>query len=81
MRSETAIPRALSIHQMYLPKSMPRRMSREAMESLRWCQPSAMSDWDSIFLPAQMENSASASLRTTETANTTIAGELKDAAA
>ena len=73
MSSDTPMPSAPSIHQTDRPARAPATMSAEAMASLRWCQPSALTARELIFRPAQKANCASASFSTIEPANTTIA--------
>ena len=46
---------------------------KEAIASLRWCQPSAIKAREFTFLPAQIENWANPSLRKTEMTKTIIA--------
>lgn len=74
--SETAIPNTQSIHQKYRPDRIPIRIKVEAMASLRWCQPSAISDRESVFRPLRIENRANASLQIIEAAKTTMARTL-----
>jgi hypothetical protein len=73
MSSETPMPRAPSIHHTERPARAPATISAEAMASLRWCQPSAVTAREPIFRPTQNANCAIASLSTIDAANTRIA--------
>ena len=66
MTIETSRPRALSIHQKYLPRKIPARISIEDIESLLWCHPSARRVLESVFLPAQIAYLASNSFEIIE---------------